>query len=30
MQVGGLVERYLTADVLIDELDRTATARGYP
>jgi putative transposase len=28
--LGGLVERSITADVLIDELDRLATTRGYP
>ncbi|WP_085998539.1 IS3 family transposase [Nocardia vinacea] len=28
--LGGLVERSITADRLIDELDRLATARGYP
>ncbi len=28
--LGGLVERSITADVLIDELDRLATNRGYP
>src|ERR1700742_1332928 len=28
--LGGLVERSVTADVLIDELDRLATHRGYP
>ena len=28
--LGGLVERSVTADVLIDELDRIATTRGYP
>jgi transposase InsO family protein len=28
--LGGLVERSITADVLIDELDRIATTRGYP
>ena len=28
--LGGLVERSITADVLIDELDRLAAQRGYP
>ena len=28
--LGGLVERSITADILIDELDRLATSRGYP
>ena len=28
--LGGLVDRSITADVLIDELDRLATSRGYP
>ena len=28
--LGGLVERSITADDLIDELDRLATQRGYP
>jgi putative transposase len=28
--VGGLVDRSITAAVLIDELDRLATSRGYP
>ena len=28
--LGGLVDRSITADVLIDELDRLATGRGYP
>jgi transposase InsO family protein len=28
--LGGLVERSVTADVLIDELDRLAATRGYP
>ncbi len=28
--LGGLVDRSITADVLIDELDRVATSRGYP
>lgn len=28
--LGGLVERSITADRLIDELDRIATGRGYP
>jgi putative transposase len=28
--LGGLVDRSITADVLIDELDRIATSRGYP
>jgi hypothetical protein len=28
--LGGLVERSITADVLIDELDRLAAVRGYP
>jgi putative transposase len=28
--LGGLVERSITADVLVDELDRLATTRGYP
>jgi len=28
--LGGLVARSITADVLIDELDRLATSRGYP
>ena len=28
--LGGLVERSITADDLIDELDRLATSRGYP
>ena len=28
--LGGLVERSVTADVLIDELDRLAQVRGYP
>jgi putative transposase len=28
--LGGLVGRSITADVLIDELDRLATSRGYP
>jgi transposase InsO family protein len=28
--LGGLVERSVTADVLIDELDRLAAQRGYP
>ena len=28
--LGGLVDRSVTADVLIDELDRLATSRGYP
>ena len=28
--LGGLVERSVTADVLIDELDRIATTRRYP
>jgi putative transposase len=27
---GGLVDRSITADVLIDELDRLAAGRGYP
>ena len=27
---GGLVERSVTVDVLIDELDRLAATRGYP
>jgi len=28
--LGGLVERSITADILIDELDRIAATRGYP
>jgi len=28
--LGGLVERSVTADVLINELDRLAATRGYP
>ena len=28
--LGGLVDRSITAEVLIDELDRLATSRGYP
>ena len=28
--LGGLVDRSVTSDVLIDELDRLATSRGYP
>lgn len=28
--LGGMVERSITADVLIDELDRLAVQRGYP
>ena len=28
--LGGLVDRSITADVLIDELDRIAASRGYP
>jgi len=28
--LGGLVERSITAEVLIEELDRLATSRGYP
>lgn len=28
--LGGLVERSITSDVLIDELDRIAATRGYP
>jgi putative transposase len=28
--LGGLVERSITADDLIDELDQLATQRGYP
>jgi len=28
--LGGLVERSITGDRLIDELDRLATTRGYP
>jgi putative transposase len=28
--LGGLVDRSITADVLIDELDRLAASRGYP
>jgi putative transposase len=28
--LGGLVERNITGDVLIDELDRLAAVRGYP
>jgi hypothetical protein len=28
--LGGLVERNITGDGLIDELDRIATTRGYP
>jgi transposase InsO family protein len=28
--LGGLVDRSITGDVLIDELDRLATVRGYP
>ena len=28
--LGGLVERSITADVLIDELDGLAAHRGYP
>ena len=28
--LGGLVDRSITADILIDELDRLAAQRGYP